>query len=124
MSGNPVQDGLLPLGFKPCQHPFRLRVNDCVRLDGKLGRVIRVTESAAVVLVQQAHREFTTRFDKHVQTFNSSRRRRPCASPPIPKLRSSTARHASGTSLENLGRVRRRDEAHSYGTTRVVCVET
>ena len=67
MSGNPVQDGLLPLGFKPCQHPFRLRVNDCVRLDGKLGRVIRVTESAAVVLVQQAHQEFTTRFDKHVQ---------------------------------------------------------
>jgi len=67
MSGNSDQNGLLPLGFKPFQRLFRLRVNDCVRIDGKLGRVIRVTESAAVVLVQQAHREFTTRFDKHVQ---------------------------------------------------------
>ena len=52
MSGNSNQNGWLPLAFKPCQRLFRLRVNDCVGIDGKLGRVIRVTESAAVVLVQ------------------------------------------------------------------------
>jgi hypothetical protein len=49
------------------RHPFRLRVNDLIRIDGKLGRVIRVTECAAVVLVNQPPREFTTLFDKHVR---------------------------------------------------------
>ena len=51
----------------PLRHPFRLRVNDWVRIDGKIGRVIRVTESAAVVLVKRPMREFTTLFDKHVR---------------------------------------------------------
>ena len=51
----------------PLRHPFRLRVNDYVRIEGKLGRVIRVTECAAVVLVNRPPREFTTLFDKHVR---------------------------------------------------------
>jgi hypothetical protein len=50
------------------EHPFRLRVNDVVRLvGGRLGRVIRVSECAAVVLMNRPVREFTTRFDKPVR---------------------------------------------------------
>ena len=49
------------------QHPFRLRVNDIIRVDNRLGRIIRVTECAAVVLVNRRTREFTTRFDRHVR---------------------------------------------------------
>lgn len=61
-------NGLLPLSYRPSQrHPFRLRVNDYVRINGYLGRVIRVTESAAVVLVNRPHRHFTTRFDGTVE---------------------------------------------------------
>jgi len=71
MSGNGnhgASQGELGLsGGKLLHHPFRLHVNDCVRIEGKLGRVIRVTECAAVVLVNQPHREFMTRFDKRVQ---------------------------------------------------------
>ena len=47
--------------------PFKLRVNDVIRLDGnRLGRVIRVNECSALVLVRRQAREFTTRFDKRV----------------------------------------------------------
>lgn len=53
--------------WRPFQHPFRLRVNDVVRLDGRLGRVLRVTDCAAVVLLNRRFREFTTRFDKPVR---------------------------------------------------------
>lgn len=67
MNGNGEQGELTALVCKLPYHPFRLRLNDYVRIDGKLGRVVRVTESAAVVLVNRPHREFTTRFDKHVQ---------------------------------------------------------
>src|SRR2546422_8481381 len=35
--------------WRPLQFPFRLRVNDVIRIDGRLGLVIRVTECAAVV---------------------------------------------------------------------------
>jgi len=49
------------------RHPFRLRVNDLIRVDDRLGLIIRVTESAAVVLVNRKVREFKTRFDKHVR---------------------------------------------------------
>lgn len=51
----------------PLRHPFRLRVNDCVWIDEKVGRVIRVSEAAAVVVVNRPPKEFTTRFDKHVR---------------------------------------------------------
>lgn len=51
----------------PFSPQFRLRVNDYVRIEGKLGRVVRVTECAAVVLVNRPTREFTTLFGKHVR---------------------------------------------------------
>ena len=66
MSTNGEQAELL-IWKPPLRYPFRLRVNDYVRLEGKLGRVIRVTEAAAVVLVNQPPREFTTLFDKRVR---------------------------------------------------------
>ena len=49
------------------QPPFRLRANDVIRIDGKLCRIIRVNECAAVVLMNRRTREFTTRFDKQVR---------------------------------------------------------
>jgi len=65
MSTNGAQTEL-PVRSLAVHHPFRLRVNDYVRIEGRLGRVIRVTESAAVVLVNRPPRQFTTRFDRSV----------------------------------------------------------
>ena len=48
-------------------YPFRLRANDVIRIDGRLARIIRVTESAAVVVMNRPAREFMTRFDKRVR---------------------------------------------------------
>ena len=49
------------------RQPFRLHVNDVIRIDGRIGRVIRVSECSAVVLMNRPAREFKTRFDKEVQ---------------------------------------------------------
>jgi hypothetical protein len=49
------------------RYPFRLRVNDVIRIDGNLCLVIRVNECAAVVLMNRRTREFSTRFDKRVR---------------------------------------------------------
>ena len=67
MNTNGEQCPLLGLIFEPYWHKFRLRVNDVIRVDGRLGRVIRVTDCAAVVLIKRPVREFTTRFDKRVR---------------------------------------------------------
>ena len=48
-------------------YPFRLRANDVIRIGDRLGRIIRVTESAAVVVMNRPTREFVTRFDKRVR---------------------------------------------------------
>ena len=48
-------------------YPFRLRANDVIRIGGRLGRVIRVTDCAAVVVMNRPVREFVTRFDKPVR---------------------------------------------------------
>ena len=48
-------------------HPFRLRANDVIRIGGRLGRIIRVTDCAAVVVMNRPAREFVTRFDKRVR---------------------------------------------------------
>ncbi len=53
--------------FTGPRHPFRLRAGDVIRLDGKLGRVVRVNDCAAVILVNRRTRDFTTRFDRHVR---------------------------------------------------------
>lgn len=60
MSSHVNQGELFGLIWRP--YPFRLRVNDIVRINGRLSRVIRVNDCAAVVLINQAVREFTTRF--------------------------------------------------------------
>ena len=50
------------------RYPFQLHVNDVIRVDGnRLGRVVRVTECAAVVLINRPARIFTTRFDRPVR---------------------------------------------------------
>ena len=61
-----AQAELFGLVWQPRPHRFRLRVNDVIRIGGRLGRVIRVTECAAVVLMNQPARTYTTRFDKPV----------------------------------------------------------
>ena len=48
-------------------YPFRLRANDVVRIGGRLGRIIRVSDCAAVVVMNRPAREFVTRFDKRVR---------------------------------------------------------
>ncbi len=47
--------------------PYRFRVGDVIEIDGKPCPIIRVTESAAVVAVDQPWREFTTLAGKRVQ---------------------------------------------------------
>jgi hypothetical protein len=61
------QGELFGLIWRPFRPPFRLRINDVVRIEGRLGRIIRVTECAAVVLMNRRAREFSTRFDKRVR---------------------------------------------------------
>jgi hypothetical protein len=48
-------------------YPFRLRANDVIRIGDRLGRIIRVTECAAIVVMNRPAREFVTRFDKRVR---------------------------------------------------------
>ncbi len=67
MNDNGEQGELFGLIWRPFQGPFRLRVNDVIRMDNRLCRVIRVNKCAAVVLMNQPMREFKTRFDKPVR---------------------------------------------------------
>jgi hypothetical protein len=53
--------------WRPFRHSFRIRANDVIRVNGRLALVIRVTECAAVVVMNGHTRQFTTRFDKHVR---------------------------------------------------------
>ena len=46
---------------------FRLRAGDLVALDGQPCRVLRVSDSSAVVAVTKPAREFVTRFDVRVR---------------------------------------------------------
>jgi hypothetical protein len=48
-------------------YPFRLRAGDIFLGDGRLCRVVRVSECAAVVVMNRPVREFKTRFDKPVR---------------------------------------------------------
>ena len=66
MNGIPVQGELFALCWQR-PDPLRLRVNDVVRIDGRLGLVIRVNDCAAVVLMHRPVRTFKTRFDKPVR---------------------------------------------------------
>jgi hypothetical protein len=55
-------------GLERCEpeYPYRLRVHDLIRIDHRLGLVIRVTSTSADVLVNRPPRRFFTRFGKHV----------------------------------------------------------
>ena len=62
---NQIEFGLI---WRPHEFPFRLRSGDVLRLaDGKLCRLIRVNECAAVVIMSRPVRDFKTRFDKPVR---------------------------------------------------------
>ena len=64
---DPAQTELFALIWLPNQSPFRLRANDVIRFDGRLCRVVRVNESAAVVIMNRPVRNFKTRFDQPVR---------------------------------------------------------
>ena len=67
-STDSAQAEFFGLIWQPLQHPFRLHAGDVFRLsDGKLCRVLRVNECAAVVIMNRPVREFKTRFDKPVR---------------------------------------------------------
>ncbi len=48
-------------------HIFRLQPGDIIKFDGEPCRVVRVSESAAVIAIRQPARSFTTLGGKHVQ---------------------------------------------------------
>jgi hypothetical protein len=48
-------------------YPFRLRAGDVIRYGKRLCRVIRVTDSSAVVIMNRPVRDFKTRFYKPVR---------------------------------------------------------
>ena len=64
---DPAQAEFVGIIWHPLQHSFRLHAGDVIRYDGRLCRVLRVNESAAVVLMNRPVREFKTRFDKPVR---------------------------------------------------------
>lgn len=70
MNNIPVQGELFGI-FWQKPDPLRLRVNDVIRIDGRLGLVIRVNDCAAVVLMHRPARVFKTRFDKPVRFSQS-----------------------------------------------------
>jgi hypothetical protein len=49
------------------EYPFKLRAGDVIRFNERLCRVIRVSECAAVIIMNQPVRAFKTRFDKLVR---------------------------------------------------------
>jgi hypothetical protein len=61
---NQIEFGII---WQTLNHPFRLRAGDVIRFNGRLCRVIRVNECAAVVIMNRPVRDFKTRFDKPVR---------------------------------------------------------
>ena len=66
-SNDPAQAEFVGIIWQPLQHPFRLHAGDVIRFDGRLCRVVRVSESEAVVIMNRPIRVFKTRFDKPVR---------------------------------------------------------
>ena len=63
---DPNQTEFFGIIWQDLQHPFRLRAGDVIRYCNRLCRVISVTESSAIVIMNRPVREFKTRFDKPV----------------------------------------------------------
>ena len=66
-SNDSHQAELVGLIWRPFTHPFRLRAGDVIKLNDRLCRVVRVNECAAVIIMNQPVKKFTTIFDKPVQ---------------------------------------------------------
>ena len=64
---DPAQAELFGILWMPFQQRSRLCAGDVIRSDGRLCRVIRVNDCAAVVIMNRRFCEFTTRFDKPVR---------------------------------------------------------
>ena len=64
---DPAQTRFVGIIWRPSQHPFRLQAGDVIRYGGRLGRVIRVNECSAVIIMNRPVRVFKTRFDKPVR---------------------------------------------------------
>ena len=63
---DPNQIEFVGIVWRPFRFPFRLRAGDVIRSGGRLCRVIRVNECAAVILMNRPVRDFKTRFDRPV----------------------------------------------------------
>ena len=61
---NQIEFGIIWRTVKP---PLRLRAGDVIHFNGRLCRVLRVNDCAAVVLMNRPVRELKTRFDKPVR---------------------------------------------------------
>jgi hypothetical protein len=61
---NQIEFGIIWRALSP---PFRLRAGDVIRFNGRLCRVVRVNDCAAVVIMNRPVRDFKTRFDKPVR---------------------------------------------------------
>lgn len=61
---NQIELGII---WQTLNSPFRLHAGDVIRFNGRLCRVIRVNDCAAVVIMNRPVREFKTRFDKPVR---------------------------------------------------------
>ncbi|MGH7953158.1 MAG: hypothetical protein ACREFE_14755 [Limisphaerales bacterium] len=77
---NQMEFGII---WKQLACPFRLRAGDVIRYDHRLCRVIRVTECAAVVIMNRPVRDFKTRFDKPVRFTPSPALFRIAANSPV-----------------------------------------
>jgi len=55
-------------------HIFRLQAGDIIKFDGEPCRVVRVTESAAVIAIRKPARQFTTLAGKAVKFQPSPKR--------------------------------------------------
>ena len=61
---NQIEFGII---WRTLNRPFRLQAGDVIPFNGRLCRVIHVTECAAVVMMNRPVRDFKTRFDKPVR---------------------------------------------------------
>ena len=64
---DPNQAEFVGIIWRPFRYPFRLRAGDVIRSGGRLCRVIRVNDCAAVIIMNRPTRQFITRFDKPVR---------------------------------------------------------
>ena len=82
----PAQPQLFGLIWRPFKFPFRLRAGDVIQYENRLCRVIRVTECAAVVIMNRPARVFKTLFEKPVRIQPAPKIIRICSDSQVPIL--------------------------------------